>query len=93
MGKKLVSEEAVEGFVVGDKFYMDGTVILTPGAKDVLRNKGVTIVYGEKPETVEVGCGEAIAETIARMLVKDFGITDEAKIKVICTKVIAAINE
>ena len=91
MGKKLVSEKGVEELVVDGNFYMDG-VILTPGAKDVLRNKGVTIVYGPRPETSETESGDALAETIATLLVKEYGITDEAKVKTICSKVLSMIE-
>ena len=90
MAKKLVSEKGVEALIVGDCFYMDGTVILTPGAKDVLRNKGVTIVYGAKPETSEEDPLEA---TVAALLKKEYGITDEAQVKAVSCKVVDMIKQ
>ena len=35
------------------RIYVDSTMILTPGAKDYLRNRGVAILYGSNPNTVE----------------------------------------
>lgn len=83
MAKKLVSEKGVEALVIGENFYMDGTVILTPGAKDVLRDKGVTIVYGQKPETCEPEtCDKDKLEvTVAALLKNDYGVTEEAQVK------------
>ncbi len=52
MGKKLIAENCVESYICTEsgKFYIDNnTMILTPGAKDKLRDKGIAIVYGEKP--------------------------------------------
>jgi len=55
MGKKLVGANCVEEYIcqASGKLYADGTIILAPGAKDYLRDKGIAIVYGPKPEVVE----------------------------------------
>ncbi|WP_300671295.1 hypothetical protein [Desulfoluna sp.] len=90
MAKKLVSEKDVETLVCGGNFYMDGSIILTPGAKDFLRNKGVTIVYGAKPERSEEDQLEA---TVAALLKKEYGITDEAQVKAVSGKVVEIIKE
>ncbi len=89
MAKKLVSEKGVEALVVGDTFYMDGTIILTPGAKDVLRNKGVTIAYGPRPERCEEDPLEA---AVAALLKKEYGICDDAQVKAVSAKVIEIIK-
>ena len=90
MAKKLVSEKGVEALVVGDKFYMDGTIILTPGAKDVLRNKGVTIAYGPKPDACE---GDQLEATVAALLKKEYGITEDAQVKAVSSMVIDMITK
>lgn len=48
--KKLVTKRNVEDFLIEgeDKFYVDSSTIIAPGAKDILRNKGIVIVYGER---------------------------------------------
>lgn len=54
MGKKLVGVESLEGYICqsSNKLYMDGSILLTPGAKDELKNRGISIEYGPKPEQV-----------------------------------------
>lgn len=89
MAKRLVSEKGVEEIIVDGTVYMDGSMILTPGAKDVLRNKGVTIVYGPRPETCEE---DRLAAMVADLLKKEYGITDDAQVKAVCCKVVEAIK-
>ncbi len=50
--KKLVTKRNVNDYLIEgeDKFYADGSTIITPGAKDILRNNGIVIVYGERVE-------------------------------------------
>lgn len=51
MGKKLIECHCVDQYINGDekKIYVDKTMILTPGVKDYLRNKGIAIAYGKAP--------------------------------------------
>ncbi len=61
MKKILIGSSRVDEFIKGDEktLYMDSTMLLTPGAKDILRNRGVAIVYGSRPvaeETAPVSC-------------------------------------
>ncbi len=51
MKKTLIGSSRVDEFIKGGEktLYMDSTMILTPGAKDILRNKGVAIEYGPRP--------------------------------------------
>jgi len=90
MAKKLVSEKGVDEFIVDGNVYMDGSIILTPGAKDVLRNKGVSIVYGAKPEMCKKDQLEA---TVAALLKKEYGITDDVQIKAVSCKVVEMIKD
>lgn len=55
MGKKLVGVNCLDEHICqsSKKIYADGSIILTPGAKDELKNRGISIVYGPKPEPEE----------------------------------------
>jgi len=68
MKKTLIGSSRVDEFVKeGEKtLYMDSTMILTPGAKDILRNRGVVIAYGPRPaaeETAPVSETKEVRET------------------------------
>ena len=63
MKKTLIGSSRIDEFIKeGEKtLYMDKTMILTPGAKDILRNRGVAIEFGPRPvaetgETAPVSC-------------------------------------
>ena len=51
MGKTLIGPKNVDRHICGETnaLYLDNSMILTCGAKDYLRNKGVSIVYGKRP--------------------------------------------
>jgi hypothetical protein len=51
MGKTLIRCNCIEQHICQENnaIYMNNTMILTSEAKDYLRNKGIAIVYGEKP--------------------------------------------
>jgi ethanolamine utilization cobalamin adenosyltransferase len=51
MKKTLIGSSRVDEFIKeGEKtLYMDKTMILTSGAKDILRKRGVAIEYGPRP--------------------------------------------
>ncbi|UZP66783.1 hypothetical protein N1030_14365 [Desulfovibrio mangrovi] len=53
MKKKLVEKDGIDACIckATGKVYADGSIILTAGAKDELSKRGITIVYGPKPET------------------------------------------
>ena len=51
MKKTLIGSSRIDEFIKeGEKtLYMDKSMILTSGAKDTLRDRGVAIVYGPRP--------------------------------------------
>jgi len=51
MGKTLIGCDCVEQHICHENntIHVTRSMILTCGAKDYLRNKGTSIVYGEKP--------------------------------------------
>lgn len=53
MKKKLVEKDGIDACIckATGKVYVDGSIILTAGAKDELSKRGIAIVYGPKPET------------------------------------------
>lgn len=108
--KKLVTKRNVNDYLIEgeDKFYADGSTIITPGAKDILRNKGIVIVYGKRVERcIAKDCREEkaldkseekenelqIVKTIANLLAREFKIYDENRIKEITSKVLTLIKD
>ncbi|WP_432408082.1 hypothetical protein [Wukongibacter sp. M2B1] len=67
--KKLVTKSNIEDFLVEgeSEFYADSSMIITPGAKDILRNKGIVIVFGERKEE----CSKATADCQETSSVED----------------------
>ena len=61
MGKKLIQAGDLDSVIcrATGKVYADGSIILTPGAKDELSRRGVAIVYG--PKSGDAGCAAAAA--------------------------------
>jgi hypothetical protein len=47
MGKTLITQENLDQFVHGKTLDMDGSKIITAGARDELTKRGIDIVYGE----------------------------------------------
>ncbi|SHK09386.1 hypothetical protein [Paramaledivibacter caminithermalis] len=58
--KKLITKKNIDEYLVEgeNKFYADSSMIISPGAKDILRNKGIVIIYGDRKES----CGKDIYE-------------------------------
>ncbi|MEA1967679.1 MAG: hypothetical protein U9N77_05625 [Thermodesulfobacteriota bacterium] len=53
MKKIFVGCDKVEEYICQDekKIYLDGTLLLSSGARDYLREKGIALIYGKKSET------------------------------------------
>ncbi len=51
MKKQLVEAGNVDAYICKETgtLYADGTLVLTPGAKDELGRRGVAVVYGPRP--------------------------------------------
>ena len=103
MGKKLVGIDNLEECIcqTSGKIYADGTIILTPGAKDELTRRGIPIVYGPKPEAVEcapatgaVAPGlENLVCAVSGILSKQYGITDPEQLQAMSCLVVKTIKE
>lgn len=66
MSKKLITVDNLEEYIcrASAKFYMDSTVILTPGARDELKKRGIAIVPGPAPEAAP--CHPMMCESMTR---------------------------
>lgn len=105
MSKKLIGNHNVTEFICTDDntIRVDSGMILSPGAKDVLRNKGISIIYEkttanvESPvkDTLQIKGGQddtsALIAKVALMLRMDFGIVDEDQIRDISVLVMKKI--
>jgi len=57
VAKKLIQAGDLDSVICGGMVYADGSIILTPGARDELSRRGVAIVYGARPESAAAaGC-------------------------------------
>ncbi|MCW8000046.1 hypothetical protein CFK35_19530 [Clostridium sp. cpc1] len=92
MGKVLVTKKNLDKFVKEDSksFLVDDTIILSPGVKDILDERGVRLIYKNNIDrNVEK---EDILKRVSRILKEDFNIKNEEKINKITTKVLEKIK-
>ncbi len=101
MAKQLVERGNIAQFINPGEttFYVDQNLLLTPGAKDYLREKGIELVYGERPaggsqvaaapvEKPAVATPEPdLRVRIGEMLRRDFAIRDRRHIDDVTRKV------
>ncbi len=103
MKKKLVSADNVTEFLgAGAKeFFVDGSIILTSGAKDVLRSKGIKVVYDKRPAENDVECSnktfrsediKTVVSKIVSILRNDFQVTDAGKVERVTRKVLSSLQ-
>jgi len=50
--KKIITKKNINDYLIEDEkeFYVDNSMIISPGVKDILRNKGIVIIYGNRKE-------------------------------------------
>lgn len=109
MAKQLVTVDNLDEFICGSdgKFYMDGTRIITPGAKDALAERHIEIVYGPGCAHAGRSCAQAsgcsaqaqaspedeeILIAIAATLQKDYGVTDPEKLRAMSLEVVKTLK-
>jgi hypothetical protein len=99
MGKVLLTKNNIEAYISQNqsKIYVDKNMILTSGAQDIIRNKGISIIYDKSREDASEEMTPSETGTIIKMVVKilgdQHGITDEAQIKNVCNLILQKINE
>lgn len=102
MGKTLIGRHNIEQYICKreKKIYLDKTMLLSPGGKDYLHEKGVAIVYGappaagsqSSPKTESFGKPD-LGDTIQEILKRDYALTDAAQIEAITAKVLAKLAD
>ncbi|MBI9091168.1 MAG: hypothetical protein JEZ12_18300 [Desulfobacterium sp.] len=103
MGKTLIRCNCIEQHICQENntIYMNNAMILTSEAKDYLRNKGIAIVYGEKPAAPAVPATapapnqeemELIMEKVITILRDEHQITDTKTLKALGLKILTRLN-
>ena len=110
IAKKLITKNNFQEFIseLDDKIYITKDMMLTPGAKDILRNKGIIICFGERSDNKKSDikskedCDEIsisnnvhnsdIINVITKILTNEYGITDTSILKSTIDNVLANIN-
>ena len=77
MKKKLVTIGNFSEYISGNKFVATGDMIITPGARDKIREGGAEIVY--ENQNLEL--------KIKEILEKDFNITDNSMVQKVINKI------
>lgn len=102
MAKQLVGRDNVEQFICHEekKLYVGKTLILTPGAKDYLQEKSISVVHGEAPAVAEkpipkatVASSSDLNNSIQQLLKNDFSITDSALVAEVTQKVMEKLEK
>lgn len=103
MKKKLVTAQNVADFVDSgaNLIQVDNGMIVTAGAKDYLREKGIKIVYGKQESGA---CGAAVATGVAKdlktvvtkivsILRNDLQVSDAATVESVTRKVLCSLKQ
>ncbi|MBU5439235.1 hypothetical protein KQI42_14525 [Tissierella sp. MSJ-40] len=93
MGKKLISPTNLNQYISeGQKeILIDKTMIISPGAKDLLEEQGITIIYDDisKDQSREK---DLLKEKIKDILIREFKINDQKTVEDLITKVYEKIK-
>ena len=77
MKKKLVTIGNFSLYISGKKFIASSDMIITPGARDKIREAGAEIVYEN----------QSLELKIKEILEKDFNITDNSMVQKVINKI------
>ena len=105
MGKTFISADNVDGFIcrADQAFYVEKDMVLTPGAKDKLKNQGISIIYGPRPEArVQTDASapmggddvqelEKLVAQITGLLKTEYQVTDPDKLAAVVSRVVAEL--
>ena len=101
MGKQLVGRDNVEQYICHEEkiISVDQAMILSPGAKDYLREKGISVVYGGQKQNASKLAQKAgevpesdLSSTIQKILQRDYAITDSAQVAAVTKQVLARLS-
>lgn len=105
MKKTLVEASNLDAHICQEtkSVYVDGSIILTAGAKDELRKRGIDLVYGPNPKAAggcaavaaSFGCTDAeeMLIAVAALLKKEYGITDPESLKAASHQIVKTLQE
>lgn len=107
MKKKLIGTHNVREHICSDDntLRMDGCLILSPGARDFLRNNGVTVVYAneaalacpavaeQQPKREKNDDQERMVAKIITVLRDEYGVVDESRLSEICLQVLQKLHQ
>lgn len=85
MSKKLITVRNIQDYISENRIIVTEGMIITPGAKDRLKELGAEIIYGKKCCDLSDNDKEFEKKVIG-ILVKEFNITDPSIIQKILTK-------
>ncbi|WP_053955153.1 hypothetical protein [Inediibacterium massiliense] len=86
MAKKLITKNNVNQYVCENKIYLDKDMLLSPGVKDILRDKNIMIIYEQKKERIDM------KNSISHILLEDYHVKDDKTRDAILQKVLDKIN-
>ena len=94
MGKKLISPINLNQYISeGQKeILIDKSMIVSPGAKDLLEEQGITIIYDNDISKDESREKDLLKEKIRDILTREFKINDEKTVENLITKVCEKIK-
>lgn len=80
--KKLITEKAINEFAnTGEKvFPIDKNTLITPSAKDLARNEGITFRFEGEQQNNDIGCSEAVCDGSCRVQANDVKIESETNV-------------
>lgn len=89
MGKKLITPKNLDEYVLeGQKeLIIDRNTIISPGAKDLLDDKNILIIYGEDIPKKDLGNKDLIEEGIRKILRDEYKIENNEDMKKIIKKI------
>ena len=95
MGKTLIRCNCIEQHICRENnaIYMNNSMILTSEAKDYLRNKGIAIVYGEKPAAPAVTPAKACDQAQPTEAGAPTPVPDQGEMEKIMEKVITLLRD
>ena len=80
MKKRLITVKNLSEFVQNKELVVQADMIITPGAKDIIREQGV-----EVKNEIKKDCGD-LERKVIEILVKDYKITDFETVQKILSK-------
>ena len=89
MGKKLITPKNLDEYVLeGQKeLIIDRNTIISPGAKDLLDDKNILIIYGEDIPKKDLGNKDLIEDGIRKILREEYKIENNEDMKILIKKI------